>query len=673
MKSNQLLTILIFTFFFSNANAQDFKLGKVSVAELEQKFHPKDSSAVAAVLFKKGEVSFKYSQDRGFFMVFEVKTRLKIYKKEGYNWANFVIDYYDFGQSKEVLQIDEAATYNLVNGKIEKTKLKSDSELSEKVNKYWSRKKITMPNIKENSVIEFSYVLESPHTAQMRNWDFQYSIPVNNSEYTTYIPEYFTFRPNQKGYVLPQVAIEKKNKSIFYKYTSNAAIGFYDSPVAVKSDEELNFIETITNYKVTNLPAMIDEAYVNNIENYTASISHELVMIKYPNALLKTYATDWESVVKTIYDYDDFGVELNKTGYFENDIDKLLMGITAQNERIAAIFQFVKSKIKWNNFKGYSCNDGVKKAYNDNIGNTAEINLMLTAMLRYAGHDANPVLISTRDNGIALFPSTTAFNAVIAGIETNDGIVLLDATERYSLPNVLPVRDLNWSGRLIRKDGTSIEVDLMPKLHSKQVIIINATIQNDGVAVGKIKKQISDEVALNFRNQNLALSEDAYLEKLERENKNIEISDYVRENGLDLSKPIVESYSFKDTKSIEVLNDKIYANTILFLTNKGNPFKQDSRLYPVDFSFPMLDRYTINIKIPDGYVAESIPANVNLVFANSLGSFKYVIANDGNSIQAMVTSSINTAIISADYYQDLKSFFKIMIDKLNEKIVLTKK
>jgi hypothetical protein len=240
------------------------------------------------------------------------------------------------------------------------------------------------------------------------------------------------------------------------------------------------------------------------------------------------------------------------------------------------------------------------------------------------------------------------------------------------LPNVLPVRDLNWSGRLIRKDGTSIEVDLMPKLHSKQVIIINATIQNDGVAVGKIKKQISDEVALNFRNQNLALSEDAYLEKLERENKNIEISDYLRENGLDLSKPIVESYSFKDTKSIEVLNDKIYVNTLLFLTNKGNPFKQDSRLYPVDFSFPMLDRYTINIKIPDGYVAESIPANVNLVFANSLGSFKYVIANDGNSIQAMVISSINTAIISADYYQDLKSFFKIMIDKLNEKIVLKK-
>ena len=73
-----------FCWFVFKTNAQEFKLGKVSVAELEEKKHPKDSSAVAAILFKKGEVRFEFSQDEGFKMITEVKISIKIYKKEGY-------------------------------------------------------------------------------------------------------------------------------------------------------------------------------------------------------------------------------------------------------------------------------------------------------------------------------------------------------------------------------------------------------------------------------------------------------------------------------------------------------------------------------------------------------------------------------------------------------------
>lgn len=37
--------------------------------------------------------------------------------------------------------------------------------------------------------------------------------------------------------------------------------------------------------------------------------------------------------MKTIYEYEDFGPELNKTGYFEEDLKKFLGGITNQNEK----------------------------------------------------------------------------------------------------------------------------------------------------------------------------------------------------------------------------------------------------------------------------------------------------------------------------------------------------
>lgn len=58
---------------------------------------------------------------------------------------------------------------------------------------------------------------------------------------------------------------------------------------------------------------------------------------------------------------------------------------------------------------------------------------MLTAMLRYSGLTANPVLVSTRSNGIALFPNRTAFNYVIAAVETPNGYILLDASENFQL------------------------------------------------------------------------------------------------------------------------------------------------------------------------------------------------------------------------------------------------
>ena len=53
---------------------------------------------------------------------------------------------------------------------------------------------------------------------------------------------------------------------------------------------------------------------------------------------MEMYSTDWESVTKKIYDNEDFGAELNKTGYFEEDINTLIKGLTSQEEKIIGYF-----------------------------------------------------------------------------------------------------------------------------------------------------------------------------------------------------------------------------------------------------------------------------------------------------------------------------------------------
>ena len=672
MKKRILLAIVILVSITNVFSQKKLELGKVTIEELKEKRHPIDTSAVAAILFKKGEVRYEYSQDKGFDMVTEVNYRIKIYKKEGYDWANKKVSYFIGSNAKENVSFSDAVTYNLVAGKIEKTKLKKEGEFDEKINKFWGQKKVSMPNIKEGSVIEFQYTLRSPTIGSIDEWQFQTSIPVDYSEYIIYVPEYFSYNPNFKGYLFPKVTVDKNNRRINYTYRENASPGMNGTATSSVSNEVLDFVETKTTHLAENIPAMNEEKYVNNIANYLASVSYELSTIKYPNSPLKTYSTDWETVTKKIYESDDFGLEVNKTGYFENDIDIILKGLTTSDEKIDAIFTFVKSRMNWNKSNSYYCDEGVRKAYKDKTGNVAEINLMLISMLRYAGLDANPVLVSTRSNGITIFPSRTAFNYVIAGVESNNSILLLDATNKNALPNILPFNALNWVGRIIRKDGTSLEVDLMPKGNSKDVINLVASIDNDGKLTGKIRENYFDYNAFAFRERYNATNKESYLEQLEKKYPGIEIGEYEVLNKTDLSKPIVENYSFTHNNAVEIIGDKMYVSPMFFFAETKNIFTQEKREYPIDFIFPHQDKYNVSFTIPEGYVVETIPQSKSIAMIEGIGSFKYLISNNGNQFQIVYSVDINQAIVSSEYYDVLKNFFKEIVDRHSEKIVLKK-
>jgi hypothetical protein len=327
--------------------------------------------------------------------------------------------------------------------------------------------------------------------------------------------------------------------------------------------------------------------------------------------------------------------------------------------------------MNWNKYNSYSCDAGVKKAYLDKTGNSAEINLMLVSMLRFVGLDANPVLVSTRANGIALYPSRIAYNTVIASALVDGKLILLDATSKYSAPNVLPLRDLNWFGRIIRKDETSDMIDLMPNFSSQDLVNMLVSIDTKGQVSGKIREQYLDYDALRFRENYSGVSKETITEKMEKRNSGLEVSEYEL-NDKDLGEPVVEKYSIKDSNEADVIGDKIYFSPLLQFTTKENPFKQEKREYPVDFSFPSKDKYMFNITIPEGYQVENLPKPIALAMDKGYGNFSMAIANTNNQIQITVNLSINTSIIPADDYDTLKEFFKKVIEKENEKIVIKK-
>lgn len=672
-----LKSILIIGFLYLGTNiiySQSYELGKVSLEELSQTHHPTDKDASAAVLFQIGKTSIVYSINKGFELVTEVDTKIKIYKKEGYAYGNIEIPFYVGGGEKETVDISKALTYNIVDGKIEKYKLKSEGEFLEKTNKFWNTKKVSMPMVKEGSIIEYKYTIRSPYLSNFPEWEFQKSIPVNYSKFTSSLAEYYVYNSRIKGYLSPKKTVTTKNTNFNYtvKERDDASFRRGGSGMTSNSNQTITYIEEVTVFELGNIPALKEEDFINNIKNYTSSVSYELAYIKYPNEPVKTLSVSWEDVTKTIYDSESFGSELKKKGYFEDDLSSLMANSLSKEEKIKLIFNHVKSKIKWNGYYGIYCDEGVKSAYKNSVGNVAEVNLILTAMLREAGLNANPVLISTRSNGIPLFPSRTSFNYVICAIEDVNDIILLDATELYTDINILPIRVLNWEGRLIRKDGSSVSIGLLPSKNSKENTMALVTLDKEGNVSGKIRNQLFDYYAYSFRNKYNKSEKEAFIESIEREYNDIVISDYKVMHDKELQKPIQEEYSFAHQDLIEVIGDKMYFNPLFFMSLSENPFKAEKRDYPVDFVFPSEKKISFSIDIPDGFTVEFLPQNMAIALENNALVYRYNIQQNGNKIQLISSFIVNQSIITPDYYVDLKDFFKKVVESQNEKVILKK-
>ncbi len=666
MKTIAILFSLCFTI---TTFAQDYKFGKISKEELQEKFNPLDSSAGATYLYKYRRTFFEYIQNEGFRLVTDIHERIKIYNQEGFGYATEQVSLYKNGSDKEDVSNIKAYTYNLVEGKIEDTKLTKEGIFKSERSKYFNETKFTMPNIKEGCVVEFRYKIMSPFYSNVDDFDFQYDIPVKKLEAVFEAPEYFVFKTSTKGFLSVIPKIETRGDKITFNSKTRSTNGSVSTSF---HSSDVDFTKNISSYDLTNVPALKEEPYVNSINNYRSAMKYELSYTKFPRSTIKYYSTTWEDVVKTIYKSSYFGEELHKTSYFKDEIDAMIGSISDPVKRTALIFNFVKSKVKWNGGYGKYTNVGVKKAFKEHVGNVAEINLMLTSMLKYAGLTAYPVLVSTRQNGIPLFPTREGYNYVVSYVKFPEGNMLLDATSAYSTPNVLPFRTLNWQGRVIAEKGGSTLVDLYPKQKSKNNISLMVNLNEEGAIEGSFRSIKTNHMALSYRQKYNKADEEDFLEKLENKYNGMEISDFQVKNKNDLSKPAIESYKFNKESQADIIGDKIYFSPMFFLKTTENPFKLENREFPVDFGYPAATRYQIVIKIPDGYKVESAPEKAAFVMPDNLGVFKYNVSHSNNMIHFLIELQINQSIISPIYYDALKEYFKQIIEKENEQIVLTK-
>lgn len=653
--------------------SQEIKFGKVTKQELEEKFYPSDSSANATYLFKKRRSYFQFTKESGFQIVTEIQERIKIYSKEALDRATVKVRLYKNSRDKEKISNIKGYTFNIENGQIIKEKLKGKNIFDKEKSKNWQEIKIAFPQVKEGSTIDLKYKIISPFYTSIDEVRYQFDIPVKNYITKIEIPEFFNFKTKFKGYYNITPVITDKSDNITFS-TKTRTGGTFSRPVKTTfHNNKVSFIKKIYTYEATNVPALkSNEPFISNVKDYYGGEIFELSYIQFPNESPVFYTTTWKDVSKKIHQFKNFGGELKKVGYFKKDLQNILADKNNDLEKIAAIFNWVKTKVKWNGHYGKLTENGVRKAYKEGNGNVADINLMLTAILREAGLNANPVLISSRNNGIPLFPTMDGFNYVVSHVQlAEEKYIVLDATETYSTPNLLPVRALNWSGRKVTKNGASSWINISPAKHASEDHKIFAKITDDLEIQGMLKSTFGDLNAMNYRIKNNNEDDETLISKLEESYK-IEIDNFKQTNKTAISKPIGRTIKFTSENLIEKINNKLYIYPLLFLAKTNNPFKSEERKFPVDFIAKWIDKHTTSIIVPSGYTVKKLPEPLAIGLPENLGVFKYQIIHKENKIQVQSILQFNKSLIGSHYYKILKDFYGKVVAKQSEKIVLVK-
>lgn len=631
------LFLLSLTSFYSGA--QNFKIDKITKKDFEEQFYELDPTASAVVEHNLGKTYFIVVGNH-FQLVTETKTRIKIFKKDAYDYATISIPLYRDRSTRELLSVSNAYTYNLVDGKVERTRLDSSAEFVEKVQGNYYLASFTMPNVKEGSIIEYTTKVTSPYITDIPEWYFQLDIPVKISEFELKIPEKYRFYKYIKG-------TEKVNQRILgdkYVYTAK------------------------------NIPALKEESYVNNIDNYRTSIIHTFSAYREENGNFKTFGGTWTEVVSAINNYDGFGGRLKKTDFVKLEALKIVANLNSDVDKANAIVRFLQNEFTWNQALGIEASKDLKDVMQSKSGSSPEINLLGISMMRSVGLNAHPILLATRNKGIAYMPSVSAFNNVIIGLESNTGnVVLFDASDKFSKNDILPIHNLNWIGRLVRPDGTSKDVLLEPKVKSRRSI--NAVLSLNpatGSIQGKLYVSRNNYEAYLYRNFNKQLSSEKIADAYE-ERYGVEIDSFHLSNFDDLEENVIENMTIKRPHSFDIIGDKIYLTPAFIFKRNENPFKLDQRMYPLDFIYPSEEAYTLVYNIPVGYEVENVPDRKKISTGTNSVSAQWIISHDEQQIRVRWSLSQNNAIVDAGEYSDVKTVYEELVKFMDQKIVLKRK
>lgn len=662
--------------FSASAQTDPIKFGKIDSKDFEAQNFAADSGAEAVMLCDYGRSTIDF-QDGHFRVVFDRTTRIKVLKKSGYDWANVHIPLYKNNTKSEKVTSLKGMTYNLVNGEIVREKLESTGIFSEQIDANHSVRKFTLPNVKEGSVIEYSYSVSSDFVSDFQDWQFQHTIPTRWSEYRANIPEYFDYKMLMQGYEPLAVSNhEEVTGQLNVRWSSQIVAGMNGYRQSGGSEV---LTPRVTNHQwaMKNLPAFREEPYMTTMQDYLARLDFELMGTKFPNEPYQDLLGSWQKITTVLLESDDFGGQLRRAGFLKAEVAAIVAKYPEPAERVNAIVDLAKRSIVYNGNDRLTSLEGIRKAYDQHRGSSADVNLLLIALLKEAKFSATPLILSTRDHGRVDVntPLPNRFNYVLAHVVLpNKQEILLDATDALAASDLLPERCLNTQGRLLTEnsdEGRWLTITSPQRYTHFQTAQL--VLDERGGMSGKVHHEYTGYRGLEARTKLHEEGEKKYVEHaFLKSNDSWEISKFTFQHKDVPSKPLAIDVEVKAVGN-EAPASTIYLTPMRYFGEEHNPFRVQERLYPVDFGAAHDETQMLSFTIPAGYEVEEMPKSVLVSLPDNGGRFQYNISPTASGLQIMSRISFNKPSYSAEEYAELREFYNHIVAKHAEQIVLKKK
>lgn len=640
--------VLIFAGIDTPGLIAQYKLpfGDIQLEELSNKPYKPDPGADAVILSDIGVATLNYVN--GFYVELERDVRIRIVNGNGYDYANIEVPY----TINDRIYNQRASTFNLSNGEKVETKIGKKGFITENSGGTDKILKFSFPDVHEGSVIEYSYIIQLRGDAvySLIPWAFQSDIPVEKSSFTISYPEPCTYKQIISGSA---------------KYVRSGSKTAKDNFLG----ERINVITT--SWLAENVPAFREEPYIKSKKEHLTRLTFELANINFPGNGFNEITPTYSNLTTKLLERSDFGRVINTD--LKSFTEKIVKGETDNPGKLKKIHEYITTNILWNGVNDFTASGPLHTILKNKKGNSADINMLLIAMLRSVSIKADPVILSTRSNGTINRYSAMMqqFNYLLAYVWVNGDYYLVDATDPLRPYNILPFSCLNDIGWLVSEYESKF-IDLKNNEKQSKKRNLELKLDPDGNLTGTMETEYSDYSALNVRKVIKLESKEGYIDMIKSLAGDINMSDFKISRENDIYSDLAEKCNVNISSESQLAGDEILLNPYLSVLSEVDPFKSPERKFPIDFGCPLTDEFSLKLMLPENYSVVDKPENISFAEGKDNFGFDFKCTVNGRELVINSVFKINKILFAASEYSEIRSFYSRMLKKQAELIVIKK-
>lgn len=483
--------------------------------------------------------------------------------------------------------------------------------------------------------------------------------------------------------------------------------GIFSLPVWLPVEEEKLsvqkssfFVETPADYQLRykqfNCPVNPQITNNNRTISYTWELSNQKAVLFEPNQ------PDWHEITPTVFiaptDFE-FGGYKGNMGTWKNfgkfiydlyagrdvlpdnikqDVHKITNGLPSKADKVKALYNYLQQNT---HYVGIQLGIGglqpfeAKYVAEKKYGDCKALSNYMVSLLKEAGIRSNLVIIEAGEGRKGLiedFPSNQ-FDHIIACVPDANDTIWLECTNQTISWGYMGDFTGNRKALLITESGGYV-VKTPNYLSSDNLQIrkADAVIDENGNLVAEVRTHFTG-VQQDLQHELLYEASKEQREKylnnaLNLPTYKVEKNDYQEVKG---KIPVVNEYlKITSDNYASVTGKRLFIVPNLF--NRAHKLSNDKpRHFNIEIRFSFKDVDTIHIKIPEGYLTESLPKDVSIT--NKFGRYSISYKVSGSFIDLLRINEHYASTFPASDYPELVAFSEAMYKADRAKIVLVKK